>query len=100
MILLVSLSRIVLGLHSPIDILAGWLLGALLVWAVLRFEQPLLSLLRRRHFTDQAVILFAVSLAVILVGALTRLVLGSWTVPTGWIELAARAPEAQPINPL
>ncbi len=36
----------------------------------------------------------------ILVGALTRLALGAWTVPSGWVELAARAPGAAPITPL
>jgi membrane-associated phospholipid phosphatase len=100
MILLVSLSRMVLGLHFPSDILAGWVLGLLLVWAILRFEKPVLDWLTGRQITDQVVVVFAASLALILIGALIRLALGAWTVPTGWVELAARAPGGTPITPL
>jgi len=100
MILLVSLSRMVLGMHFPSDILAGWLVGGLLVWAILRFEKPILVWLRGRQIAGQVVAVFAASLSLILVGALVRLALGAWTVPAGWVELAARAPGGEPIDPL
>jgi membrane-associated phospholipid phosphatase len=100
MILLVSLSRMVLGMHFPGDILAGWVVGGLLVWAILRFEKPVLTWFRGRQITDQVVFVFAASLGLILTGALTRLALGAWTVPAGWVELAARAPGGTPIIPL
>jgi len=100
MILLVSLSRMVLGMHFPSDILAGWLVGALLVWAIIRFEKPILVWLKSLQLTGQVLSAFAVSLAFILIGALTRLALGAWTVPTGWVELAARAPGGTAIEPL
>jgi membrane-associated phospholipid phosphatase len=100
MILLVSLSRMMLGMHFPSDILAGWLLGALLVWAILRLEKPILAWLKGRQLAGQILSVFAASLAFILIGALTRLALGTWTVPAGWVELAARAPGGAPIAPL
>lgn len=100
MILLVSLSRMVLGMHFPSDILAGWLFGGLLVWLILHFEKPVLVWLKRHQLTDQVLIVFAASLALILMGALARLALGAWTVPANWVELAARAPGGAPINPL
>ncbi len=100
MILLVSLSRMVLGLHFPSDILAGWVLGALLVWAIIRFEKPILTWLKGRQFAGQVLSAFAASLGFILIGALIRLALGAWTVPAGWVELAARAPGGAPIDPL
>jgi membrane-associated phospholipid phosphatase len=100
MILLVSLSRMVLGMHFPSDILAGWVAGLLLVWAILLFEKPVLSWLRARQISDQVIFVFAVSLALILIGALTKLALGAWIVPDGWVELAARAPGGAPITPL
>jgi membrane-associated phospholipid phosphatase len=100
MILLVSLSRMVLGMHFPSDILAGWLFGGLLIWAMLRFEKPVLGWLRDRQITDQIISAFAASLGLILIGALTRLALGEWTVPASWVELATRAPGGEPIDPL
>jgi membrane-associated phospholipid phosphatase len=100
MILLVSLSRMVLGMHFPSDVLAGWALGLLLLWAILSLEKPVLGWLRGRPIGDQVAAVFAASLALILLGALTRLALGAWTVPTGWVELAARQPGGAPITPL
>lgn len=38
-ILLVSLSRVVLGVHFPIDVVAGWVLGFCLLAAYFRFAQ-------------------------------------------------------------
>jgi membrane-associated phospholipid phosphatase len=100
MILLVSLSRMVLGMHFLSDILAGWLVGGLLVWAILRFEKPFLAWFRGRQIADQVEFVFAASLGLILVGALTRVALGAWTVPADWVKLAARAPGGTPIAPL
>ena len=38
-ILLVGLSRVVVGVHYPTDVLAGWALGALVTWLLARLEK-------------------------------------------------------------
>lgn len=37
-ILLISLSRIYLGVHFPTDVLGGWIAGGLILWAAVRYS--------------------------------------------------------------
>lgn len=46
-ILLIGLSRIVLGVHFTHDVLVGWLVGVLLLWLFLKLEKPIVSWLRK-----------------------------------------------------
>ena len=51
----------------------------------------------RRPVGVQILAAFAVSLGAILTGALVRLALNGWSVPSGWLELASRAGEIDPL---
>ncbi len=47
-ILLISFSRLYLGVHYPIDILGGWIVGALLLFLFIRTKEPLERWLKRK----------------------------------------------------
>jgi membrane-associated phospholipid phosphatase len=40
LIVLISLSRLYLGVHFPTDVLGGWIAGGILLWAFLRLDGP------------------------------------------------------------
>jgi hypothetical protein len=90
-----------LGVHFPSDVLLGWLVGALLLWALIRWEKKILAWLNRYPPTEQILIALGVSLALVLIGASVRLALDQWQMPGSWVQLAAQAaPDAEPIDPL
>ncbi len=89
LIILIGLSRVVLGVHFPVDVVAGWLFGILLLWIFLFLEVPVLAWLGRQTLAIQILVAFAVSLAFIVAGALTRNSSAGFELPVGWLENAA-----------
>ncbi|HEY0076114.1 MAG TPA: phosphatase PAP2 family protein [Abditibacteriaceae bacterium] len=63
----IGLSRLVLNVHFPGDVLGGWLFGALLLGAFLKWEKPVGAWLLKHDFIQQIVICGAVSALLIAV---------------------------------
>lgn len=101
LILMIGVSRLFLGVHFLRDVISGWLIGALLVWVFLRWEEPLLNWFKRKTYLHQNGILLIISLVIIAIGLGEQWFLRNWQLPSDWIQHAlASQTAAESFNPL
>lgn len=98
--LAIGLSRVYLGVHSWDDVLVGWIIGAVLLWGLIKLEPVVIAWLKKHTPVQQ------IASAALVSGLFIFLLLGiqsifsSWELPQEWINNAAAAfPDIDPINP-
>jgi hypothetical protein len=87
----IGFSRWFLGVHFPHDVFAGWLLGALLLWAFAKYWNPVTAWLKQKSIGSQIMIGFMVSLIFIALGAFSVGRLDGYVFPEAWRANAQRA---------
>ena len=90
LVLFIGLSRLYLGVHFPQDVLFGWTLGFLTLWAFVRFWAPIAARVKGMSFWSQVGLAFAVSLLMVLFGALLTFLSRGFVLPGEWFANAAR----------
>ncbi|MGC1375682.1 MAG: phosphatase PAP2 family protein [Anaerolineales bacterium] len=99
-ILMIGLSRLYLGVHFPHDVLFGWLIGALTLWAFLRWSDPLLAWLKTQSLGKQIGLAFALSMLMLAGSSAAFLSLQGWVFPAEWATNALKAGAAQTLAPI
>lgn len=98
---LIGFSRMYLGVHFPHDVLLGWLIGAVILWLIIKLESRFTSWFSRYPPSSQVLLAFAASILLILFVGMIRFLIGDYQLPQLWIMAAAQAnPESDPIAPL
>ncbi len=92
-ILLIGISRLYLGVHFPHDVILGWLLGALVLWLVLRYWNPVAEWFRKMSLSQQILGAFIASLILVLFSLIPYVWLKStnWQPPSEWAAFATQA---------
>ena len=94
-VLLISLSRLVLGVHFLSDILLGLLLGVLLLIAFNKLLKPVGAWLNKQSLRNQILLAFFSSLFIIGLSAMAVALSDGWQMPAEW---AANAGEVDPLS--
>jgi len=90
---LIGFSRWYLGVHFPHDVFVGWLLGGILLWAFMKFWNPVEAWLKQKTLGTQILIALFVSVIFIALGAVSVGRLDGYTFPEEWKANALRAGE-------
>jgi len=90
-ILLVSISRVYLGVHFISDVIVGWILGGAILGIFLWLEPKIVKWLARLNFSGQIQVALATGAFSLLTGYGLRGALGETLDPAAWASFSVKA---------
>lgn len=98
--LMIGISRVGLGVHFPIDVLAGWIIGIIVLYVFHGLSRPVNKWLGGMETGKRVLVVLGFTLVMVLLGsAFTLFTVQTNVLPEAWIQNAAAANPGEPINP-
>ncbi|MEJ2759437.1 MAG: phosphatase PAP2 family protein [Anaerolineales bacterium] len=99
-IFMIGLSRVYLGEHFITDVLFGWLVGGVVLYAFVRLEPKVQRWFSQKSFTAKTLTVFGVTVAFSLLSILVVSIPAGYHVPQEWADNALIAFPGEKIAPL
>jgi hypothetical protein len=98
-VLAISFSRILLGVHFPMDVFTGWAIGAVVLGLAIVLEDPLLRRIAGWRRAGQLALVAGASIALVSIGAVSLQATRGRVLPAAWQSNASAArPSHGPIG--